>query len=95
MSDFGATYDEMDSTAEKLDQGKDSINDALEECQGYVDELVQEGFKTEKASGSFKDGYDDMTKGLKDASEGVSEMADSLRKMAQSIQDLDDQMAAS
>lgn len=95
MSDFGATYDEMDSTAEKLDQGKDSINDALEECQGYVDELVQEGFKTEKASGAFKDGYDDMTKGLKDASEGVSEMADALRKMAQSIQDLDDQMAAS
>lgn len=93
MTDFGATYDEMESTATKLDDGKDSIQGALEECQGYVDELVQDGFKTEKASGKFQDGYDEMTTGLKDASEGVSEMAQALRDMAQAIRDLDDQLA--
>ncbi|UFU03363.1 WXG100 family type VII secretion target [Ruania suaedae] len=93
MTDFGATYDEMDSCADKLDDGKDSIDTALEECQGYVDELVEDGFKTEKASGKFKDGYDEMTSGLKDASEGVSEMAQALRDMAQAIRDLDDQLA--
>lgn len=93
MTDFGATYDEMESTATKLDDGKDSIQSALEECQGYVDELVQDGFKTEKASGKFQDGYDEMTTGLKDASEGVSEMAQALRDMAQAIRDLDDQLA--
>src|SRR5690625_7931631 len=79
MTDFGATYDEMESCAGKLDDGKESIDDALTECQGYVDELVEDGFKTEKASGKFKDGYDDLTSGLKDASEGVSEMAQALR----------------
>lgn len=93
MTDFGATYDEMESTAAKLDDGKESIDDALTECQGYVDELVEDGFKTEKASGKFKDGYDDLTSGLKEASEGVSDMAQALRDMAQAIRDLDDQLA--
>lgn len=93
MSDFGVTYDEMESTASKLDDGKESIDDALTECQGYVDDLTQEGFKTEKASGKFKDGYDDMSTGLKDAAEGVSEMAQSLRDMAQAVRDMDDQLA--
>lgn len=93
MSDFGATYDEMESTALKLDDGKESIESALSECQGYVDDLVQDGFKTEKASGKFQEGYGELTTGLKDASEGVSEMAQALRDMAQAIRDLDDQLA--
>ena len=93
MSDFGATYDEMESTATKLDDGKESIESALTECQGYVDELVQDGFKTEKASGKFQEGYEELTTGLKDASAGVSDMAQALRDMAQAIRDLDDQLA--
>lgn len=93
MSDFGATYDEMESTATKLDDGKESIENALTECQGYVDELVQDGFKTEKASGKFQEGYEELTTGLKDASNGVTDMAQALRDMAQAIRDLDDQLA--
>ena len=93
MSDFGATYDEMESTATKLDDGKESIENALTECQGYVDELVQDGFETEKASGKFQEGYEELTTGLKDASNGVTDMAQALRDMAQAIRDLDDQLA--
>jgi uncharacterized protein YukE len=93
MTDFGATYDEMTGAADKLDQGKDTIESALDECQGYVDELVQDGFKTEKASGKFQDGYTEMTTGLKDAIAGVEDMAQALRDMATAIQDLDSQLA--
>lgn len=93
MSDFGATYDDMESTATKLDDGKDSIDDLLSQLQGHVDELVQDGFKTEKASGKFNDGYTELTDGLKDASQGVADMAQALRDMAQAIRDLDDQLA--
>ncbi|GGH42846.1 WXG100 family type VII secretion target [Microbacterium album] len=93
MSDFGATYDEMESTAAKLDDGKKSIDDLLSELQGYVDELTESGFKTEKASGKYRDGYEELTNGLKDASEGVSEMAQALRDMADAIRDMDTQLA--
>ena len=93
MSDFGAAYDEMETTASKLDDGKESIDSLLDELQGYVDDLVEDGFKTEKASGKFKDGYEDLTNGLKEASTGVAEMAQALRDMAQAIRDLDDALA--
>ncbi|WP_232527885.1 WXG100 family type VII secretion target [Microbacterium suaedae] len=93
MSDFGATYDEMESTATKLDDGKESIDSLLDELQGHVDDLVEDGFKTEKASGKFKDGYEDLTQGMKDAANGVNDMATALRDMAQAIRDLDDQLA--
>lgn len=93
MSDFGATYDEMDATAKQLDDGKGEIDDLLEKLQGYVDDLVQDGFKTEKASGKFQEGYQDFTGGMKEAAEGATEMAEALRQMAQAIRDLDDQLA--
>ncbi|GAA4429376.1 hypothetical protein GCM10023169_31680 [Georgenia halophila] len=93
MSDFGATYDEMESTATKLDDGKDAINDLLGELQGHVDGLVEDGFKTEQASGKYRDGYEELTTGLRDASEGVADMAQALRDMASAIRDLDSQLA--
>ncbi|WP_166314820.1 WXG100 family type VII secretion target [Microbacterium excoecariae] len=93
MSDFGATYDEMESTATKLDDGKESIDSLLDELQGHVDDLVEDGFKTEKASGKFRDGYEDLTNGMKEAADGVTDMATALRDMAQAIRDLDDQLA--
>ena len=76
MSDFGAPYDEMDATAKQLDDGKGEIDDLLEKLQGYVDDLVQDGFKTEKASGKFQEGYQDFTGGMKEAAEGATEMAE-------------------
>lgn len=93
MSDFGATYDEMETTATKLDDGKDAIDTLLDELKSHVEDLVADGFKTEKASGKFQEGYDELTKGMKDAAEGVTDMAQGLRDMMQSIQDLDDQLA--
>ncbi|MTE24456.1 hypothetical protein GJQ66_10710 [Microbacterium sp. ZXX196] len=83
----------MESTATKLDDGKESIDTLLDELQGHVDDLVEDGFKTEKASGKFRDGYEDLTNGMKDAADGVSEMATALRDMAQAVRDLDDQLA--
>lgn len=93
MSDFGATYDEMESAATKLDDGKVSIDELLDELQSHVDDLVEDGFKTEKASGKFQEGYQELTDGMKQASEGVTDMASALRDMAQAIQDLDDALA--
>ncbi|MGM1028808.1 MAG: WXG100 family type VII secretion target [Actinomycetota bacterium] len=93
MSDFGATYDEMETTASNLDTGKTDIDDLLTKLQGYVDELVEDGFKTEKASGKYRDGYQDLTDGLKEAAQGVEDMAQALRDMSQAIKDTDTALA--
>lgn len=94
MVDFGASYDEMEATASNLDTGKTDIDDLLDKLQGYVDELVEDGFKTQKASGAYKDAYKDMTDGMKEAAKGVEGMAQALRDMSTMIQDTDDGAAA-
>ena len=73
--------------------GKDEIDDLMDKLQGYVDDLVADGFKTEKASGKFQEGYQELTDGMKSAAEGVTDMAEALRQMGQAIRDLDDQLA--
>lgn len=86
---FGASYDEMEATASNLDNGKTDIDDLLDKLQGYVDELVEDGFKTELASGAYRDGYQDLTDGMKEAAQGVEKMAQALRDMVAGIQDTD------
>lgn len=91
MVDFGASYDDMEATASNLDTGKTDIDDLLEKLQGYVDELVEDGFKTQEASVAYRDAYQDLTDGMKEAAAGVEGMAQALRDMSTMVQDTDGQ----
>lgn len=92
--DYGASYDDMEACASNLDTGKTDIDDLLEKLQGYVDELVEDGFKTQMASGAYRDSYQDLTDGMKEAAQGVEGMAQALRDMVTSTQDTDQGNAA-
>lgn len=87
--DFGATYSEMEGAAQKLRDGRQSVTDTLKELNGIIDELVQDGFKTENASEAFSTSYSELSGSLDDAAEAVNEMADALDRMADSIRDWD------
>ncbi|MGW8482230.1 WXG100 family type VII secretion target [Microbacterium sp. NPDC055903] len=91
--DFGATYSEMESAAQRLRDGRQTVTDTLKELQGIIDDLVQDGFKTQNASEAYSTAYNELTTSLDDASEAVNDMADALDKMALQIQDNDAGMA--
>ena len=91
--DFGATYSEMESAAQRLRDGRQTVGDTLKELQGIIDDLTQDGFKTENASGAYSTAYGELTSSLDDASEAVTDMADALDRMADQIRDTDAQMA--
>ncbi|WP_259607206.1 MULTISPECIES: WXG100 family type VII secretion target [Microbacterium] len=91
--DFGATYSEMEGAAARLRDGRSSIGDTLKELQGIIDELVQDGFKTENASDAYNTAYQELTSSLDDAAEAVNDMADALDRMADSIRDKDSELA--
>ena len=93
MSDFGASYAEMESVAGKLDTGKEDISGVLKDLKGQVDTLLGEDFKTQHASGKFGEGYGELTTGLKTAVDGINDMSESLLGMMRAIQDLDQQLA--
>ena len=91
--DFGATYSEMESAASRLRDGRSTITDTLKELQGIIEDLVQDGFKTENASDAFATAYGELTSSLDDATEAVNDMAQSLDRMADSIRDKDSELA--
>lgn len=58
--DFGATYSEMESAAARLRDGRSTVTDTLKELQGVIDDLVQDGFKTENASEAYSTAYSEL-----------------------------------
>lgn len=93
--DFGATYSEMESAAARLRDGRSAVTDTLKELQGVIDDLVQDGFKTENASEAYSTAYSELTTSLDDAAEAVNDMAQALDRMADQIRDTDANMAGS
>ena len=95
MTDFGASYGEMEQVAGALKDGRDDIVTTLEQLKGKVDTLLGEDFKTQHASGKFGDGYGELTTGLKTATDGIGDMGEALKGMMQAIQELDEKLAGS
>ena len=93
MSDFGASYSEMESVAGKLDTGREDISGVLKDLKSQVDTLLGEDFKTQHASGKFGEGYEELTSGLTTAVDGINDMSETLTQMMQAIQGLDEQLA--
>lgn len=93
MSDFGASYGEMEQVAAALVDGRDDIVQTLEQLKGKVDTLLGEDFKTQHASGKFGEGYEELTSGLTTAVDGIGDMSEALTGMMQAIQQLDEQLA--
>ncbi|WP_434810892.1 WXG100 family type VII secretion target [Microbacterium sp. bgisy189] len=91
--DFGATYSEMESAASRLRDGRSTVTDTLKELQGVIDDLVQDGFKTENASEAYSTAYSELTTSLDDAAEAVNDMAQALDRMADQIRDKDSELA--
>lgn len=87
--DFGATYSEMEGAAQRLRDGRTTVTDTLKDLQGVIDDLVQDGFKTENASEQYSTAYNDLTASLDDAAEAVNDMATALDQMADKIRDGD------
>ncbi|OAH50766.1 hypothetical protein AYL44_00300 [Microbacterium oleivorans] len=85
----------MESAAARLRDGRQTVTDTLKELQGIIDDLVQDGFKTENASEAYSTAYSELTTSLDDAAEAVNDMAQALDQMADRIRDTDAEMAAS
>lgn len=92
--DFGANYDEMESAAQKLRDKKGEIDEGLEEVMSVIEDLTAEGFKTQNASGAYKDAVDELANNIKEANTNVDEMADALVRMADRIRGEDDDMGS-
>lgn len=81
MANLSISYDDMETTAGKMDTGKEEVDGVLEDIRDAVRNLTEEGFKTDVQSESFYDEYDNVTNNLKDAAKNIEDMATLLRDL--------------
>jgi WXG100 family type VII secretion target len=94
VTDISVNYDEMRSSAARLDQGKTDIEQQLESLRRMVDQLVQTSFRTQSASPKFRESYEQWNGGAKNAVAGLTGMSAFLRQAIQGHQDLDSSLSS-
>ena len=95
MTNLNVTYDQMHSAATRLRNGQQDLESKLNELRSLVQQLVQNGFTTSRASGAFDSSYQEFTQGATRTVKGIDGMADYLNKAAQALQQTDEQLAQS
>ncbi len=95
MANVNVTYAELTGTAAKLASGQAELEDKLTSLKALVDDLINQGFQTDKASGAFATAYDDFTTGAKTTIGGIEQMCTFLTKAAEGFTSTDDALASS
>ncbi len=94
MANINVSYQELNSSADRLVAGRDEINSTLTKLQGQIAALTTAGFTTDKSSGAFADAYARFTSGAQNAVGGLDDLSKFLRMTAQTLQEVDANLAA-
>jgi WXG100 family type VII secretion target len=90
---MNVTYAEMNSAAQRLTAGENTIDSELGNLKSLIDELVSSGFVTDSASGAFHGAYEQFTTGARQVISGLTQMSTYLNKAAQTIEETDQALA--
>lgn len=91
--DANLTYAEMEKKAGDLIKAMHDMEGQLKGIERGVEELVQNGFTTQKASGAYEDSIKDFTKGAAKTIQGLHGLSKFLTNAKQAYEDLDHQLA--
>ena len=94
MSDIQVNYEEVKSSASRLDREREDITAKLQELDRMIEGLVQGAFKTQTASPKFRDSFSQWHTGAKNVIEGLQGMTAFLNKAVQGHQDLDTNLSS-
>ncbi|MDR0488368.1 MAG: WXG100 family type VII secretion target [Propionibacteriaceae bacterium] len=94
MANVNVTYEEMRTAAQKLNAGKEEINNKLAELKRYIGNLVSSGFVTDQASVKFNETYTTYTTGATQTISALEDLANYLNVAANAMQETDSQLAA-
>ena len=89
MPDLNVTYEAMESAATRMTSAHEEIDAQLTAMRAMVDDLVENGFKTDVASGSFHDAYLEFNTGVTQTIEGLDVMSKYLIDVAERFRDAD------
>jgi WXG100 family type VII secretion target len=93
MANLNVSYQDMHDQAGKLNQAKEQIQSELVSLKSQIDNLVANGFVTDRASVAFQQDYDQYNQGAKQTIDALSDIANRLTQTAQALADTDAALA--
>lgn len=93
MANVNVTYQQMHDAAGRLVNGQHEIEANLNQLLRLVDQLVGEGYVTDRSSIQFGHAYTEFSTGAKTTIAGLEGMARYLTTAATTFQDADLQLA--
>jgi len=93
MANVNVTYQDMRDAAGKLRTGQQEITEKLHTLQKYVQDLVNDGYVTDRSSKAFDHSYTEFNNGATKTIEGLDGMGRFLESAAEAFQQADEQLA--
>jgi WXG100 family type VII secretion target len=89
MPDVNVNYEAMETAATRLSAGQEEITSQLTQLKAMVDDLVDNGFVTDVASGSFHESYTEFNSSITQAIEALDAMSRYLNATVSTFRDAD------
>lgn len=93
MGNVAVTYDEMRHAANQLKNGRNEIEEKLNSMKKLVNDLVNQGFVTDRASKKFDADFNEFHTGAQKTIEGLDGMGQYLESAADAFQQTDESLA--
>lgn len=94
IANINVTYADLDGVASALSASQGELDDKLMTLKGLVDDLISQGFQTDKASAAFGSAYDEFATGAKQTISGIEQMCAFLKRTSENFTSADDGLAA-
>ncbi|MCA1704960.1 MAG: WXG100 family type VII secretion target [Actinobacteria bacterium] len=95
MANVHVDYEQLQSSASQLQNGKNEMEAQLGRLKTMIDNLVRSGFVTDQASGKFQQSYEQWNHGAKNVMQGLEGMTGFLKTAIAQHQQLDSQLGQS
>jgi len=93
-ANVNVTYSDMEAAAKQLLSGKGEIESKLTHLKAGIDDLVNNGYVTDKSSKAFHTSYTEFNTGMGKAIEGLHGMSSYLTAAAKALAETDEHLAA-
>lgn len=93
MPNINVTFQQMEDAAQRMQQEASDMQAKLDQLRNMVQNLVQDGYVTDKSSKRFDEAYQELDKGGKQIMEGLDGIGTYLKEAAEALRKTDEELA--
>jgi WXG100 family type VII secretion target len=94
VANINVSYADMDGAASDLKAGQADIEDRLQALQRKIQQLISDGYVTDKSSVAFGQSYDEFNRGVTQTVQGLEGLSSYLKKASQTLSETDQSLAS-